>query len=158
MRLILSRISTQLSRSRNLDSSAKEKPDISVVRSQIQSVTHKMDLSYGMMGSLFRSGSRQTFFSSQVNDTFSLPIFITLKLIVSPSQVVRYADLCKFSRSTPPNISVVYLSPFSIYLRRCSDFLEFRILPLQLHVPSPSDAFAPRIDSRTRSRRAVLDG
>lgn len=25
-----------------------------------------MDLSYGMMGSLFRSGSRQTFFSSQV--------------------------------------------------------------------------------------------
>lgn len=51
---------------KNLDSSAKEKPDISSVRTAIRDVTHKMDLSYGMMGSLFRSGSRQTFFSSQV--------------------------------------------------------------------------------------------
>lgn len=51
---------------RNLDSSTKEKPDISKLRAAIRDVTHKMDMSYGMMGSLFRSGSRQTFFSSQV--------------------------------------------------------------------------------------------
>lgn len=51
---------------RNLDSSAKEKPDITKIRSSIRDVTHRMDMSYGMMGSLFRSGSRQTFFSSQV--------------------------------------------------------------------------------------------
>ncbi|XP_065156179.1 cytosolic purine 5'-nucleotidase isoform X3 [Atheta coriaria] len=51
---------------KNLDSSAKEKPDISRIRGAIRDVTHKMDMSYGMMGSLFRSGSRQTFFSSQV--------------------------------------------------------------------------------------------
>ncbi|XP_057658670.1 cytosolic purine 5'-nucleotidase isoform X2 [Diorhabda carinulata] len=51
---------------KNLDSSTKEKPDISKVRAAIRDVTHKMDMSYGMMGSLFRSGSRQTFFSSQV--------------------------------------------------------------------------------------------
>ncbi|XP_035785182.1 cytosolic purine 5'-nucleotidase-like isoform X2 [Anopheles albimanus] len=51
---------------KNLDSSAKEKPDIRSVRTAIRDVTHKMDLAYGMMGSLFRSGSRQTFFSSQV--------------------------------------------------------------------------------------------
>ncbi|XP_058445331.1 cytosolic purine 5'-nucleotidase isoform X3 [Malaya genurostris] len=51
---------------KNLDSSAKEKPDISSVRTAIRDVTHKMDLAYGMMGSLFRSGSRQTFFSGQV--------------------------------------------------------------------------------------------
>lgn len=51
---------------RNLDSSTHEKPDISKVRASIRDVTHKMDLAYGMMGSLFRSGSRQTFFSSQV--------------------------------------------------------------------------------------------
>lgn len=51
---------------RNLDSSTKEKPDISNVRNKIRDVTHKMDMSYGMLGSLFRSGSRQTFFSSQV--------------------------------------------------------------------------------------------
>ncbi|CAH0552528.1 unnamed protein product [Brassicogethes aeneus] len=51
---------------KNLDSSTKEKPDISSIRAAIRDVTHKMDMSYGMMGSLFRSGSRQTFFSSQV--------------------------------------------------------------------------------------------
>ena len=51
---------------RNLDSSTHEKPDISKLRASIRDVTHKMDLAYGMMGSLFRSGSRQTFFSSQV--------------------------------------------------------------------------------------------
>lgn len=51
---------------RKLDSSAKEKPDISKVRASIRDVTHKMDMAYGMIGSLFRSGSRQTFFSSQV--------------------------------------------------------------------------------------------
>ena len=51
---------------RNLDSSAKVKPDISKVRTAMREVTHEMDLAYGIMGSLFRSGSRQTFFSSQV--------------------------------------------------------------------------------------------
>ncbi|KAK0085924.1 hypothetical protein PV325_004218 [Microctonus aethiopoides] len=51
---------------KNLDSSTKVKPDISKLRASIRDVTHKMDLAYGMMGSLFRSGSRQTFFSSQV--------------------------------------------------------------------------------------------
>lgn len=57
---------------RNLDSSTNEKPDISKVRASIRDVTHKMDLAYGMMGSLFRSGSRQTFFSSQVSGCLSL--------------------------------------------------------------------------------------
>lgn len=51
---------------KNLDSSAKVKPDISKVRVAMREVTHEMDLAYGIMGSLFRSGSRQTFFSSQV--------------------------------------------------------------------------------------------
>lgn len=51
---------------KDLDSSTKEKPDISKLRVSIRDVTHKMDLAYGMLGSLFRSGSRQTFFSSQV--------------------------------------------------------------------------------------------
>ena len=51
---------------RNLDSSTNVKPDISNVRNSMQEVIHEMDMSYGMLGSLFRSGSRQTFFSSQV--------------------------------------------------------------------------------------------
>jgi hypothetical protein len=43
---------------RNLDSSTKEKPDISALRNHVREVTHQMDMNYGMMGSLFRSGSR----------------------------------------------------------------------------------------------------
>nr|CAD7401288.1 unnamed protein product [Timema cristinae] len=68
----------------NLDSSTKEKPDISKLRVSIRDVTHKMDLSYGMMGSLFRSGSRQTFFSSQVVRYADLYAATFLNLIYYP--------------------------------------------------------------------------
>lgn len=51
---------------KNLDSSTSEKPDITQIRRAMQEVIHDMDMSYGLLGSLFRSGSRQTFFSSQV--------------------------------------------------------------------------------------------
>ncbi|KAL1122448.1 hypothetical protein AAG570_002779 [Ranatra chinensis] len=69
---------------KNLDSSTKEKPDISKLRSSMRDVTHKMDLSYGMMGSLFRSGSRQTFFSSQVVRYADLYAASFLNLIYYP--------------------------------------------------------------------------
>ncbi|GFO30631.1 cytosolic purine 5'-nucleotidase [Plakobranchus ocellatus] len=51
---------------KNLDSSDTSQPDISSIQKAIRSVTHDMDQAYGMLGSLFRSGSRQTFFASQV--------------------------------------------------------------------------------------------
>lgn len=51
---------------RNLDSASPFSPNISNVQEAMREVTHEMDLSYGMLGSLFRSGSRQTFFASQV--------------------------------------------------------------------------------------------
>ncbi|XP_073998486.1 5' nucleotidase B isoform X2 [Rhodnius prolixus] len=69
---------------KNLDSSTKEKPDISKLRAGIREVTHKMDLAYGMMGSLFRSGSRQTFFSSQVVRYADLYAATFLNLIYYP--------------------------------------------------------------------------
>lgn len=69
---------------KNLDSSTKEKPDISQVRNSIRDVTHKMDLAYGMMGSVFRSGSRQTFFSSQVVRYADLYAATVLNLIYYP--------------------------------------------------------------------------
>ncbi|XP_055585657.1 cytosolic purine 5'-nucleotidase isoform X2 [Uranotaenia lowii] len=69
---------------KNMDSSAKEKPDISSVRTAIRDVTHKMDLAYGMMGSLFRSGSRQTFFSSQVSRYADLYAATILNLMYYP--------------------------------------------------------------------------
>lgn len=51
---------------KDLDSSNTEKPDISNIRQSIRTVTHEMDMSYGLLGSVFRSGSRQTFFATQV--------------------------------------------------------------------------------------------
>lgn len=54
------------------------------MRASIRDVTHKMDLAYGMMGSLFRSGSRQTFFSSQVVRYADLYAATFLNLIYYP--------------------------------------------------------------------------
>ncbi|KRX59401.1 Cytosolic purine 5'-nucleotidase, partial [Trichinella sp. T9] len=51
---------------KNMDSSSEIRPDIREIRESMRSVTHEMDMAYGMLGSLFRSGSRQTFFASQV--------------------------------------------------------------------------------------------
>uniref|UniRef100_A0AAQ4PHY5 Cytosolic purine 5'-nucleotidase n=1 Tax=Gasterosteus aculeatus aculeatus TaxID=481459 RepID=A0AAQ4PHY5_GASAC len=51
---------------KHLDSSSNERPDISSLQGRIKKVTHDMDMCYGMTGSLFRSGSRQTLFASQV--------------------------------------------------------------------------------------------
>lgn len=69
---------------RNLDSSTKERPDISKTRAAIKEVTHEMDMAYGMLGSLFRSGSRQTFFSSQVVRYADLYAATFLNLIYYP--------------------------------------------------------------------------
>jgi len=53
-------------RCRNLDSSSSTMPDTTRVTQAIRKVTHEMDQQYGMLGSLFRSGNRSTFFASQV--------------------------------------------------------------------------------------------
>ncbi|XP_055871726.1 cytosolic purine 5'-nucleotidase-like isoform X1 [Biomphalaria glabrata] len=51
---------------KHLDSSTLERPDTSIISQKLRAVVHELDMSYGMLGSLFRSGSRQTFFASQV--------------------------------------------------------------------------------------------
>ncbi|XP_018668625.2 cytosolic purine 5'-nucleotidase isoform X2 [Ciona intestinalis] len=50
----------------NLDSASCERPNIHSLQDSIRSVVHEMDMAFGTFGSLFRSGSRQTFFASQV--------------------------------------------------------------------------------------------
>jgi len=69
---------------RFLDSSSKDKPDISKVTQALREVTHEMDMSYGIMGSLFRSGSRQTFFATQVMRYADLYSGSLLNLIYYP--------------------------------------------------------------------------
>jgi 5'-nucleotidase len=51
---------------KEMDSSCKETPDISQLRTAIREVSHELDMSYGILGSTFRSGSRQTFFANQI--------------------------------------------------------------------------------------------
>ncbi|XP_073509910.1 cytosolic purine 5'-nucleotidase-like isoform X1 [Phyllobates terribilis] len=50
----------------HIDSGSCEQTNISSIQKKIQKITQEMDLCYGKMGSLFRSGSRQTLFSSQL--------------------------------------------------------------------------------------------
>lgn len=88
-----------------------------------------MDLSYGMLGSLFRSGSRQTFFSSQV---------------------VRYADLYA---ATFLNLEYY---PFSYMFRAPAMLLPHESTVAHAHEQRIKDEdFAVPKFSRTRSIVAV---
>jgi len=50
-----------------MNSASDQKPDISKLQKAIRTVVHDMDMSYGRFGSLFRTGSRNTFFAGQVS-------------------------------------------------------------------------------------------
>lgn len=91
---------------KNLDSSCRENPDISQVKSQIRSTIHELDMSYGSLGSIFRCGSRQTHFASQI---------------------ARYADLYAST------VSNLYYYPFSYFFRSPSALMphESTVLPPQ---------------------------
>ena len=51
---------------RNLNQSDKTKPHVGSIKKALDATIHSMEMAYGTMGSLFRSGYRQTFFASQV--------------------------------------------------------------------------------------------
>ena len=51
---------------RNMDQSDNTKPDVESIKKALHATIHGMEMAYGTTGSLFRSGSRQTFFASQV--------------------------------------------------------------------------------------------
>uniref|UniRef100_A0A8C2WZX9 5'-nucleotidase, cytosolic II, like 1 n=1 Tax=Cyclopterus lumpus TaxID=8103 RepID=A0A8C2WZX9_CYCLU len=50
----------------HLDSDSQEVPDIRAIQTRMKVLTYRMDMSYGQMGSLLRSGARQTLFASQL--------------------------------------------------------------------------------------------
>jgi len=50
----------------NYDSASKDCPDISNIQAQLKSLVNAMELQYSKLGSSFRSGSTQTYFSSQI--------------------------------------------------------------------------------------------
>lgn len=98
---------------KNLDSSCRENPDISHVKTQIRATIHELDMAYGSLGSIFRCGSRQTHFASQI---------------------ARYADLyaCTFLN--------LFYYPFSYFFRSPSALLphESTVLPAKICPPGPS--------------------
>ncbi|XP_047425405.1 5'-nucleotidase, cytosolic II, like 1 isoform X2 [Mugil cephalus] len=51
---------------KHLDSGSREGTDIGAIQMRMKVLTYRMDMSYGQMGSLLRSGSRQTLFASQL--------------------------------------------------------------------------------------------
>ncbi|XP_071322390.1 5'-nucleotidase, cytosolic II, like 1 isoform X3 [Trachinotus anak] len=51
---------------KHLDSGSRECSDISTIQTRMKVLTYRLDMSYGQMGSLLRSGSRQTLFASQL--------------------------------------------------------------------------------------------
>uniref|UniRef100_A0A3Q3GG74 5'-nucleotidase, cytosolic II, like 1 n=1 Tax=Labrus bergylta TaxID=56723 RepID=A0A3Q3GG74_9LABR len=82
---------------KHLDSGSKECPDISAIQTRIKVLTHRMDMAYGQMGSLLRSGARQTLFASQLvryADLYSSTCINLLKyplnyLFMAPPVLVR---------------------------------------------------------------------
>ncbi|KAI5616239.1 cytosolic purine 5'-nucleotidase, partial [Silurus asotus] len=92
---------------KHLDSSSNERPDISSLQRRIKKVTHDMDMCYGMMGSLFRSGSRQTLFASQVMRYADLYAASFINLLYYPfSYLFRAAHVLMPHESTVEHTQV----------------------------------------------------
>uniref|UniRef100_A0AC35U5D4 5'-nucleotidase domain-containing protein 4 n=1 Tax=Rhabditophanes sp. KR3021 TaxID=114890 RepID=A0AC35U5D4_9BILA len=67
------------------DVSTKDKPANSAVIDQLKQVTKDMDAEYGVFGSLFRLGSSQTFFASQVERYADIYASSCVNLLYYPS-------------------------------------------------------------------------
>ncbi|XP_053574130.1 cytosolic purine 5'-nucleotidase-like isoform X2 [Bombina bombina] len=90
----------------HMDSGSNEHPDITSIQKKIQKVTHEMDMCYGMMGSVFRCGSRQTLFSSQLMRYADLYAASFLNLLYYPfSYLFRALPVLMPHESTVDHIS-----------------------------------------------------
>ncbi|KAE9413533.1 hypothetical protein Angca_009291, partial [Angiostrongylus cantonensis] len=70
---------------KNLDATARRKPQIHTILQKVKSIAHEMDQEYGVLGSLFRAGSRTTFFASQVERYADLYASSCYNLVHYPS-------------------------------------------------------------------------
>uniref|UniRef100_A0A3Q4N2R3 Cytosolic purine 5'-nucleotidase n=1 Tax=Neolamprologus brichardi TaxID=32507 RepID=A0A3Q4N2R3_NEOBR len=122
--------------SAHMDSSSNERPDISSLQRRIKKVTHDMDMCYGMMGSLFRSGSRQTLFASQVMRYADLYAASFINLLYYPfSYLFRAAHVLMPHESTVEHTHVNIMdieSPLATRNRHDVDFKELECKRHQL--------------------------
>ncbi|XP_023338424.1 cytosolic purine 5'-nucleotidase [Eurytemora carolleeae] len=70
---------------KNMDSSNQDRPNVVKIKKSIRETIHTMEMTYGTTGSVFRSGSRQTFFSSQVVRYADLYAGTMLNLLFYPT-------------------------------------------------------------------------
>uniref|UniRef100_A0AAY5EYT2 Cytosolic purine 5'-nucleotidase n=2 Tax=Electrophorus electricus TaxID=8005 RepID=A0AAY5EYT2_ELEEL len=121
---------------KHLDSSSNERPDISSLQRRIKKVTHDMDMCYGMMGSLFRSGSRQTLFASQVMRYADLYAASFINLLYYPfSYLFRAAHVLMPHESTVEHTHVNINdaeSPMATRNRHSVDFRDYECKKHQL--------------------------
>ncbi|TNM99784.1 hypothetical protein fugu_012817 [Takifugu bimaculatus] len=121
---------------KHLDSSSNERPDISSLQRRIKKITHDMDMCYGMMGSLFRSGSRQTLFASQVMRYADLYAASFINLLYYPfSYLFRAAHVLMPHESTVEHAHVSFIdteSPLATRNRHDVDLKEMECKRHQL--------------------------
>lgn len=92
----------------NMDSSSRNKPDISALRTNIRGTIHQLDMSYGILGSIFRCGSRQTHFANQIcryadlySSTFlNLMYYPFSYMFRAPPMLVNHSKLANVLRFT----------------------------------------------------------
>ncbi|XP_069020156.1 5'-nucleotidase, cytosolic II, like 1 isoform X1 [Embiotoca jacksoni] len=76
---------------KDLDSGSQGCPDINIIQMRMKVLTYRMDVSYGQMGSLMRSGSRQTLFASQLLRYADLYSSTCINLLHYPSNYLFMA-------------------------------------------------------------------
>merc|ERR1719244_1545979 len=70
---------------RNMDSGDTNRPNVEAIMKNIQETIHSMEMSYGTTGSLFRSGSRRTFFATQVTRYADIYAASVLNMLYYPT-------------------------------------------------------------------------
>uniref|UniRef100_A0A8C4HDI1 5'-nucleotidase, cytosolic II, like 1 n=1 Tax=Dicentrarchus labrax TaxID=13489 RepID=A0A8C4HDI1_DICLA len=109
---------------KHLDSGSQECPDIRAIQTRMKVLTYRMDMSYGQMGSLLRSGSRQTLFASQLMRYADLYSSTCINLLHYPFNYLFMA---------PP----VLVSPHPCYTENKSR-LKTRLTSVHRSSPSPT--------------------
>uniref|UniRef100_A0AAQ6AG55 Cytosolic purine 5'-nucleotidase n=1 Tax=Amphiprion ocellaris TaxID=80972 RepID=A0AAQ6AG55_AMPOC len=119
---------------KHLDSSSNERPDISSLQRRIKKVTHDMDMCYGMMGSLFRSGSRQTLFASQVMRYADLYAASFINLLYYPfSYLFRAAHVLMPHESTVEHTHINIISTESPLATRNRHDVDLKEMECKRH-------------------------
>lgn len=120
---------------RDMNIASNVKPDVAEIQLQIRDVAHHMEESYGLLGSLFRNGSRHTFFSSQVlryADVYSISclnlIYYPLcYMFRAPSMLMPHESTVSHDES--PLDSFYYLDKSPCGLQRRSQQFSKPLLP-----------------------------